>query len=95
MRDVAILSWSPQSAALLVMQRHPVAEGVQRAPFAPYGAYFAGGAGFVVTFASLVFALIPSESKVPLRSAFLKTREIRVIYSYNKWHIKQKGRPQP
>ena len=23
-------------AALLVMQRHPVAEGVQRAPFAPY-----------------------------------------------------------
>ena len=49
-------------AALLVMQRHPVAEGVQRAPFAPYGAYFAGGTGFVVTAASLVFALIPGES---------------------------------
>ncbi len=49
-------------AALLVMQRHPVAEGVQRAPFAPYGAYFAGGTGFVVTAASLIFALIPSES---------------------------------
>ena len=49
-------------AALLVMQRHPVAEGVQRAPFAPYGAYFAGGTGFVVTAASLVFALMPSES---------------------------------
>jgi len=30
-------------------------------PFAPYGAYFAGCTGFVVTFASLVFALIPSE----------------------------------
>ena len=49
-------------AALLVLQRHPVAEGVQRAPFAPYGAYFAGGMGFVITAASLVFALIPSES---------------------------------
>ena len=49
-------------AALLAMQRHPVAEGVQRAPFAPYGAYFAGGTGFVVTAGSLVFALIPSES---------------------------------
>ncbi len=49
-------------AALLVMQRHPAPEGVQRAPFAPYGAYFAGGTGFVVTAASLVFALIPSES---------------------------------
>jgi len=61
LRGVVILSWSPQSAALLVMQRHPVAEGVQHAPFAPYGAYFAGGTGFVVTFASLVFALIPSE----------------------------------
>ena len=49
-------------AALIVMQRHPAAEGVQRAPFAPYGAYFAGGTGFVVTAVSLVFALIPSES---------------------------------
>ncbi len=49
-------------AALLVMQRHPAAEGVQRAPFAPYGAYFAGATGFVVTAASLVFALIPSDS---------------------------------
>ncbi len=49
-------------AALLAMQRHPAAEGVQRAPFAPYGAYFAGGVGFVVTAGSLVFALIPSES---------------------------------
>ncbi len=51
-------------AALLVMQRHPVGEGVQRAPFAPYGAYFAGATGFVVTAASLVFALIPGESVV-------------------------------
>jgi len=51
-------------AALLVMQRHPAPEGVQRAPFAPYGAYFAGVTGFVVTAASLVFALIPSESVV-------------------------------
>ena len=41
------MNWFPQSAALLVMQRHPVAEGVQRAPFAPYGAYFASGTGFV------------------------------------------------
>lgn len=49
-------------AALLVLQRHPAPEGVQRAPFAPYGAYFAGGTGFLVTAASLVFALIPSES---------------------------------
>ncbi len=56
------MSWSPHYAALLVMQRHTVAEGVQYVPFAPYGAYFAGGTGFVVTFASLVFALIPSES---------------------------------
>ena len=47
-------------AALIVMQRHPVGEGVQRAPFAPYGAYFAGGTGFVITAGSLVFALIPS-----------------------------------
>ena len=51
-------------AALLVMQRHPVAESVQRAPFAPYGAYFAGGTGLVVTAASLVFALIPGENVV-------------------------------
>ncbi len=49
-------------AALLVMQRRPAAEGVQRAPFAPYGANFAGATGFVVTATSLVFALIPSES---------------------------------
>ena len=49
-------------AALLVMQRRPTAEGVQRAPFAPYGAYLAGAAGLVVTGASLVFALIPSKS---------------------------------
>jgi amino acid transporter len=49
-------------AALLVMQRHPAAKDVQRAPFAPYGAYLAGGTGFVVTAASLVFALIPGES---------------------------------
>ncbi len=49
-------------AALLVMQRHPAAEGIQRAPFAPYGAYLAGGTGFVVTAASLVFALIPGNS---------------------------------
>ncbi len=49
-------------AALLAMQRHLAVEGVQRAPFAPYGAYFAGGTGFVVTAASLVFALTPSES---------------------------------
>ncbi len=49
-------------AALLVMQRHPAAEGVRRVPFAPYGAYLAGGTGFVVTATSLVFALIPSES---------------------------------
>ncbi len=49
-------------AALLAMQRYPAAAGVQRAPFVPYGAYFAGGTGFVVTAASLVFALMPSES---------------------------------
>jgi len=49
-------------AALIVMQRRPVAAGVRRAPFAPYGAYLAGGTGFVVTAASLVFALIPGES---------------------------------
>ena len=49
-------------AALIIMQRHPAAEDVQRAPFAPYGAYVAGATGFVVTAASLVFALIPSES---------------------------------
>ena len=49
-------------AALLVMQRHPTGEGVQRAPFAPYGAYLAGVTGLLVTGASLVFALIPSES---------------------------------
>ncbi len=49
-------------AALLAMQRHPAAAGVQRAPFAPYGAYVAGATGFVVTAASLVFALIPGES---------------------------------
>ena len=49
-------------AALLVVQRHPAAEGVQRAPWAPYGAYFAGCTGFVVTAASLVFALVPGES---------------------------------
>ncbi len=48
-------------AALLVMQRHPAAEDVQRAPFAPYGAYVAGSTGLLVTGASLVFALIPSE----------------------------------
>ncbi|HJO04115.1 MAG TPA: APC family permease [Acidobacteriota bacterium] len=47
--------------ALLVMQRHPAADDIQRAPFAPYGAYFAGGAGLVVTVASFVFALIPGE----------------------------------
>jgi len=51
-------------AALIVIQRHPAPEGVQRAPFAPYGAYLAGATGFVVTAASLVFALIPSESVV-------------------------------
>jgi amino acid transporter len=49
-------------AALLVVQRHHAAEDVQRTPFAPYGAYVAGATGFVVTAASLVFALIPSES---------------------------------
>jgi amino acid transporter len=49
-------------AALLVMQGRPTEEGVQRAPFAPYGAYLAGATGLVVTGASLVFALIPSES---------------------------------
>ena len=49
-------------AALLVMQRHPAANDVRRAPFAPYGAYLAGGTGFVVTLASLVFALTPGES---------------------------------
>ena len=49
-------------AALIVMQRHHVAADVQRAPFAPYGAYLAGGTGFVVTAAALVFALIPGKS---------------------------------
>ena len=49
-------------AALIVMQRHRVAADVQRAPFAPYGAYLAGGTGFVVTAAALVFALIPGKS---------------------------------
>jgi len=49
-------------AALLVMQRHPAANDVRRAPFAPYGAYLAGGTGFLVTAASLVFALTPGES---------------------------------
>ena len=49
-------------AALLVMQRHRAAEGTWRAPFAPYGAYFAGVAGFTVTAGSLIFALIPGES---------------------------------
>jgi amino acid transporter len=49
-------------AALLLVQRHPAAKDVQRAPFAPYGAYFAGVTGFVVTAASLVFALTPGES---------------------------------
>ena len=49
-------------AALLIMQRHPAAEGVQKAPFAPYGAYFAGVTGFVITAASLVFALMPGDS---------------------------------
>ena len=48
-------------AALIVMQRHPAAADVQRAPFAPYGAYFAGGTGFMVTATSLVFALIPGK----------------------------------
>jgi len=49
-------------AALILMQRHPAAKDVQRVPFAPYGAYLAGGTGFVVTAASLVFALTPGES---------------------------------
>ena len=49
-------------AALILMQRHPAAKDVRRVPFAPYGAYLAGGTGFVVTAASLVFALIPGES---------------------------------
>jgi amino acid transporter len=48
-------------AALIVVQRHAVSEGVQRTPFAPYGAYLAGVTGFLVTAASLIFALIPSE----------------------------------
>jgi amino acid transporter len=49
-------------AALILMQRHPAAKDVRRVPFAPYGAYLAGGTGFVVTAASLVFALTPGES---------------------------------
>ncbi len=48
-------------AALIVVQRHAVSEDVQRTPFAPYGAYVAGVTGFLVTAASLIFALIPSE----------------------------------
>ncbi len=47
--------------ALLVMQRDPVPEGTQRAPFAPWGAYLAGSTGLVVTVASFVFALIPGD----------------------------------
>jgi amino acid transporter len=49
-------------AALIAAQRQSVEDDVQRAPFAPYGAYLAGATGFAVTAASLVFALIPGES---------------------------------
>jgi amino acid transporter len=48
--------------ALILVQRHPAAKDVRRVPFAPYGAYLAGGTGFIVTAASLVFALTPGES---------------------------------
>jgi amino acid transporter len=48
--------------ALVLVQRHPAAKDVQRVPFAPYGAYLAGGTGFAVTAASVVFALSPGES---------------------------------
>jgi hypothetical protein len=49
-------------AALILVQRHPAAKDVRRVPFAPYGAYLAGGTGFVVTLASLVFASTPGKS---------------------------------
>jgi amino acid transporter len=48
-------------AALIAIQRHAAPQGVPLAPFAPYGAYFAGGTGFLVTAASLAFALIPGD----------------------------------